>query len=111
MVYEGITCYISKSVTPDDEKKNKAHSQTILNNMVQVRTDNNKILNAILDASSKWDTSPIVWVSNSIPYKIQLIKRTEDYVILHQCAIRYHYNKTGKQRYTCIAKRQVKIVF
>ncbi len=110
MAYTGITCYISKSVTPDDEKQNKAHSQTILNNMVQVRTDNNKILHAILDASSKWNTSPIIWVSN-VPYKIKLIERAEKYVILHQCAIRYKYSNSGKETYACIAKRQVKLTF
>jgi hypothetical protein len=111
MVYTGITCYISKSVTPDDEKKNKAHSQTILNNMVQVRTDNNKILNAILDASSQWDKSPIIWVSDNIPYKIKLIGKSDNHVLLHQCAIRYKYSNSGKETYTCISKRQVKITF
>ena len=111
MAYKGIACYISKSVTPEDEKQNKAHSQTILNNMVRVRTDNNQILNAILDASSKWNTSPIIWVSNNTPYKIKLIERTEKYVILHQCAIRYKYSNSGKETYTCIAKRHVKLTF
>lgn len=78
--------------------------------MQQVRTENNEILDAILEASYKWDSSPVVWVSN-IPYKIKLIKRAENYVLLHQCAIRYHYNNTGKEKYTCIAKRQVKLMF
>lgn len=110
MTYKGVSCYISKSVTPDDEKKNKAHSQTILNNMVQVRTEKNDILDAILEVSYKWETSPIVWVRD-MPYKIQLVQRTEKYVLLNQCAIRYQYSNTGKETYTRIAKRQVKLVF
>ena len=109
MVYNGVTCFISKSVTPDEEKKNKAHTQTILNDMVQVNASNNKILDAILEVSSKWETSPIVWVAN-IPYRIQLIKRDDKCVILHQCAIRYYCSNSGKERYTCVAKRQVKVV-
>lgn len=110
MSFNGASCYISKSVTPDDEKMNKAHSQTILNNMVQVRSKNNNILEAILEVSDKWETSPIIWVSD-VPYKIQLIKRTESYVLLHQCAIRFHYSNSGKETYTRIAKRQVKLTF
>lgn len=110
MTYKGVSCYISKSVTPDDEKKNKALSQMVLNNMVQVRTYKNDILNAILEVSYKLDTSPIIWVSN-IPYKIQLVQRTKKYVLLYQCAIRYQYSNTGKETYTRIAKRQVKLVF
>ena len=109
MVCNVVSCYISKSVTPDEEKKNKAHSQIILDNMVQVNTKNNKILDAILEVSSKWDTSPIVWVAN-IPYKIHLVRRSDKCVILHQCAIRYHYSNSGKERYTCVAKRQVKLM-
>jgi hypothetical protein len=110
MMVRCVSCSISKSVTPDDEKKNKALAQTILNDMDQVRTINNKILDAILEVSHKWNTSPIVWVAN-VPYRIQLIKRCDEYVILHQCAISYYYSNSGKERYTCVAKRQVKIVF
>jgi hypothetical protein len=109
MVYKCVSCFISKSVTPDDEKKNKAHTQTILNDMAQVNTNNNKILDAILEASYKWDASPIVWVEN-MPYRIQLIKRNDTSVILHQCAIRYYYSNSGKERFTCVAKRQVKLI-
>jgi hypothetical protein len=109
MVYNGVTCYISKSVTPNEEKKNKAITQTILDDMTIVKTENNRILDAILEVSSKWDTSPIIWVSN-VPYKIHVVRRSADCVILHQCAIRYHYSNSGKERYTCVAKRQVKLV-
>lgn len=110
MAYHGINCYISKSVTPEDERKNKSQSQSILNNMVQVRTENNKIFDAIMEAAMKWDSSPIVWVSN-MPYKIKVIKREPNNVLLHQCAIRYKYSTSGKETYTCIAKRQVKLTF
>lgn len=105
-----VSCFISKSVTPGDEKKDKALAQTVLNDMEQVKTVNNKILDAILEVSHKWNTSPIVWVAD-VPYRIQLIKRCDEYVILHQSAISYYYSNSGKERYTCIAKRQVKLVF
>jgi hypothetical protein len=78
--------------------------------MMQVRTDDNEILDAILEVSNKWDASPIVWVKD-MPYKIKLVHRTERYVVLYQYAINYKYSNTGKETYRPIAKRQVKLMF
>lgn len=95
-------CFISLAVD------NKA--PIIYDDLKQVGRKNNKILDAIMNAKSSWDKSPLIWVDN-YPYKIRLIERSSSYAILLQMNVRIDYKKNGKEVYQVIDKRTVKITF
>lgn len=96
-------CFISLPVISGDDSD-------ILNNLAPVSVDNNKILNAIMDAFGTWEKSPVVWVEN-FPYRIKLLEHTNNHAILLQICLGVYYKPSGKECYYNISKRKVKIIF
>lgn len=102
------SCFISLSVTYGTQK---LHEQDIIfQDLSPVRVKGNKVLIAILEAYDIWDRSPLIWIDN-FPYKIKILKQTESYVDLLQMPVRIEYKNNGKECYTIISKRMVRIVF
>jgi hypothetical protein len=108
MVVGVSACFISLPVDAGCIKDSKATS--ILNDLKQVGTKQNKVLDAIMASRNSWDKSPIVWVEN-YPYKIRVVELASSFVILLQMNVRIEYKNNGKEVYKVIGKRTVKIVF
>lgn len=103
-------CYISKSVTFSDAKKDKSKANEILNDLQRVNVHNNEILNAIMECWNNLDNSPIIWVDTT-PYKLQLLEKGNKYVILYQMPLQFRLKPSGKKYYHIIATRKVRLEF
>jgi hypothetical protein len=103
-----ISCKISLPVTLGEEKQNKQKTDITLSNLRPVSVHRNKILDAIMSEQERWETSPIIWVDN-IPYKIKLLKASNQKVCLLQMPMQFHYKRNGKESYSIIGKRTVEI--
>jgi hypothetical protein len=102
-------CYISRPITSSEEQKDR-NVLKVLDNLVPVSTNNNKILMAIMDAYGTWEHSPIVWVDN-FPYRIKLLEHTSKHAIMLQICLGVYYKSSGKECYYNINRRKVKIEF
>ncbi len=105
-----ISCKISLPVTSGDEKQDKSKADIVLNNLRSVPVSSNKILNAIMSVSDKWETSPVVWVDN-VPYKIKLLQVAKNKVCLLQMPMQFYYKNSGREAYHIVCKRKVEITF
>ncbi len=92
-------CYISKPITYGQDT-------SILNDMTKVSVANNEILRAIMRAQESWSASPIIW-AGQYPYKIKIIKKSQDYVLMYQMFIEFPSEKVYKVKNI----RKVKIVY
>lgn len=103
-------CRISRPVTSEELKADWVGCEFTLSDTFPVSVHRNRILDAIMERSDCWETSPIVWVENQ-PYRISLLERTERHAVLLQVCLGVYYKKSGKENYFVINKRKVELSF
>lgn len=105
-----LSCAITRPVSAGEEKINREWTEKVLCDFTQVSVKSNALLKAIVEARSRWLTSPIVWVGN-FPYKIKVLEQTQTRAVLLQMCVDFYHKKNGKQAYSIVNKRKVEIVF
>lgn len=98
------SCAIS---LPVNGRTPKHKAEVILHDMAWVSVERNPILKEIVKWFDIWDTNPIFYVNN-IPYRMELIYKSDAYAELYQMGIKWVNDNNG---YEVINKRRVIITY
>lgn len=99
-------CFISRAINGDFLAQEQR--EMILNNLKEVPTRKNAILDEIMRNQANWLANPTIIVDGAI-YKLVLIELSIYQVTMYQNLIRMNTN--GRKGYTVLSRRKVQIYF